>query len=160
MSKILILAIGNILLSDDGIGIHILRALQNQVESWDDVSLMDGGTLSFTLAASIEKTAALIVVDAARLEAEPGTVQIFCGEEMDRFLAKSRKSSAHEVNLMDLMLIAQLEGYWPDYRALVAIQPEKMEWGEFPTHRVALAIPVACQRIREIIENWRRKSLD
>ncbi|CAK0760089.1 hydrogenase maturation protease [Gammaproteobacteria bacterium] len=153
--KTLILAIGNTLLSDEGIGVHVLHALQDRFVEKDSVVLVDGGTLSFTLAGSIAEAEALIVVDAAQLQAEPGTLKVFEGEDMDRFLAGNRKSSVHEVGLTDLMTIAQLSGHWPTRRALVAIQPAKMDWGEFPTDRVAAAIPIACQHIQAIIEGWR-----
>ena len=67
----------------------------------------------------------------------------------------TEKSSVHEVGLTDLMSIARLTGSWPERRALVAIQPEKVDWGEHPTARVAAAIPLACARIQSLIESWR-----
>ena len=153
--KTLILALGNILLSDDGIGFHILKALHDSCALEDDVELLDGGTLSFTLAGPIADTDALIVIDAAQLQMEPGALQIFEGAAMDRFLTGHRKASVHEVGLLDLMTITQLTGHWPNCRALVVIQPEKIDWGEFPTQRLAATIPIACQRIHTLINSWR-----
>lgn len=155
--KVLVLGIGNTLLSDEGIGIHVVNALQGCFAPEDQVELMDGGTLSFTLAGFIAEAEALIVVDAAQLKAKPGTLQIFAGEAMDRFLIGHRSSSVHEVGLIDLMAIAQLSGQWPINRVLIAIQPDKIGWGELPTNIVAAVIPTACQHIQTIVNSWNKK---
>jgi len=152
----LVLGIGNSLLADEGVGVHVIRALEGAFGPEDAVELLDGGTLSFTLAGPIGDARALIVVDAAQLGAAPGIVQVMEGEAMDQFLLGNRKSSVHEVGLMDLMSIAKLTDCWPARRALVAIQPDKVDWGDAPTEAVAAAVPLACQRIRSLIEAWRR----
>jgi len=152
---ILVLAIGNILLSDDGIGIHVLNKLRGDFCSADSVKLCDGGTLSFTLVGAIADATALIVIDAAQLGSVPGTIQTFLGTNMDNFLAGQRHLSAHELSIMDLMAMAQLTGDWPERRALIAIQPEKIDWGESPTALVNAAIPAACNRIKSLINHWR-----
>lgn len=153
--KILILGIGNSLLSDEGVGIHVIQALQTVLADDPDVILLDGGTLSFTLAVPVSDADALIVVDAAQLRASPGALQTFEGEAMDSFLAGNGKSSVHEIGLSDLMTIAKLSGQWPVRRALVGIQPQSTDWGEAPTELVAAAIPEACRRIQDIIAAWR-----
>lgn len=153
--KTLVLGIGNILLSDEGVGIHVLHALSAGAPLPDDVELMDGGTLSFTLAGPIEEADALIVVDAAHIQAEAGAWRMFEGEAMDAFLLGNRKSSVHEVGLADLRAIAILAGHWPEKRALLAIQPQRVDWGEAPTPAVAEAIPPVCAAIRGLIEGWR-----
>jgi hydrogenase maturation protease len=153
--KVLVLGIGNTLLADEGVGVHVIQALsQGPLADQDDVELLDGGTLSFTLAGPIQEADALIVVDAAQLKSSPGTLRVFEGEEMDRFLTSNRKSSVHEVGLTDLRAIAMLAGHWPEKRAMVAIQPEKVDWGEFPTELVAGAIPKACGHIESLIGAW------
>ena len=86
--KTLILGIGNSLLADEGCGIHMLDYLRRHHPELDNVTLLDGGTLSFTLLPYIESTDNLIVVDAAELDAAPGTVNTFCGQEMDLFAGK------------------------------------------------------------------------
>jgi hydrogenase maturation protease len=154
--KVLVLGIGNTLLADEGVGVHVIQALgQGCLANQDDVELLDGGTLSFTLAGPIQDADALIVVDAAQLKSSPGTLRVFQGDEMDRFLTSNRKSSVHEVGLTDLRAIAMLTGHWPERRAMVAIQPEKLDWGEFPTDAVAASIPEACRHIESIIGAWR-----
>ncbi|MBW8363054.1 MAG: HyaD/HybD family hydrogenase maturation endopeptidase [Rhizobium sp.] len=153
--KTLVLGIGNTLLTDEGIGIHILQALEPELANWPDVTLLDGGTLSFTLAGPIEETEALIVVDAANIKSKPGDWALLEGEEMDAFLMSNRKASVHEVGLTDLRVIAILAGHWPEKRAMLAIQPQTIDWGEHPTPAVAAAISPACTAIRDLIRAWR-----
>lgn len=153
--KTLVLAIGNLLLSDEGIGIHVLHALEEQLRGDEEVELLDGGTLSFTLAGPIEDCDALIVIDAANLQREPGAWQRFEGEAFDRFLASNRRASVHEVGLTDLRAIALLTGGWPERRAMLGIQPAKLDWGEQPTEAVAAAIPPVCAAVLDQIGSWR-----
>ncbi|MFH0934785.1 MAG: HyaD/HybD family hydrogenase maturation endopeptidase [Pseudomonadota bacterium] len=152
--KTLVLGIGNTLLTDEGIGIYVLQALEPELANWPDVTLLDGGTLSFTLAGPIEDADALIVVDAANIKTQPGGWTLLKGEEMDAFLMSNRKSTVHEVGLTDLRAIAILAGHWPEKRAMLAIQPDVIDWGEQPTPSVAAAIPPACAAIRELIREW------
>lgn len=153
--KTLVLGIGNTLLTDEGIGIHVLQALEPELANWPDVTLLDGGTLSFTLAGPIEEADALIVVDAANIKSKPGDWTLLEGEEMDAFLMSNRKASVHEVGLTDLRAIAILAGHWPEKRAMLAIQPQTIDWGEHPTAAVAAAISPACTAIRDLIRAWR-----
>lgn len=150
----LVLGIGNTLLTDEGIGIHVLQALEPEVAHWPDVTLLDGGTLSFTLAGPIEDADALIVIDAANIKNKPGEWMLLQGDEMDAFLMGNRKSSVHEVGLTDLRAIAILAGHWPDRRAMLAIQPDVIDWGEQPTPAVAAAISPACGAIKKLIQEW------
>lgn len=188
--KTLVLGIGNTLLSDEGVGVHALYYLQNQLKhsaftscldpTQDDcfadgsysvnvplknsaaphinnaaaLRLVDGGTLSFTLAAEFENAQQLIVIDAAELGAEPGSVQIFVDDDMDHFLGAKRVSSVHEVNLLDLLSISRISGNFPSRRALVGIQPLSVDWGDEPTPVVAEAIPRACERVLNQLQSW------
>ena len=155
--KTTILGIGNTLLRDEGIGIHVLKALQARLPADDARSFVDGGTLSFTLAAEIEASDRLIVIDAAQLGEEPGTVRCFIDKEMDSFLG-SCKRSVHEVGLLDLFDIARLTQTLPGQRALVGIQPASVDWGEEPTEAVAAAIPVAVQKVCDLLELWKTEA--
>lgn len=153
--KTLILGIGNTLLSDEGAGVHAIRLLGERLPNASHVTLLDGGTLSFTLAGPIEDADHLIVIDAAELQAPPGTVRVFVEDDMDHFVGYQKKSSVHEVGLQDLLTIARLTDQLPARRALIGIQPELIDWGEEPTRAVREAIPVACDRAQELVEAWR-----
>ena len=154
----LVLGIGNLLLTDEGAGIHLLRYLMAHYPDLPDVRFLDGGTLGFTLAASIGQSERLIVLDAAELGAAPGTVRMFEGEAMDRQLGGAGLS-VHEVGLADLMDMARLGGQLPERRALVGIQPQTIaDWGERPTGPVAAALPEAAEAVAAIVARWRRET--
>lgn len=156
--KILVLGIGNTLLMDEGVGIHVLTALRAEPTLPGNVELLDGGTLSFTLAAPIQDADALIVVDAANINSPAGQWRLIEGDAMDAFLLGNRKSTVHEVGLTDLRAIALLAGHWPTRRALVAIQPQVMDWGELPTPVVAAAIPGVVTAILDLVKAWQHEA--
>ncbi|HUG99867.1 MAG TPA: HyaD/HybD family hydrogenase maturation endopeptidase [Gammaproteobacteria bacterium] len=149
----LVLGVGNTILTDEGIGpwvVERLRALNPEVL---DVTWMDGGTLSFSIATCVEDADRLIVVDATELRSSPGTVRVFVDEEMDRMLGGHGRS-IHEVGLMDLMNMARLTERLPRRRALVGIQPESIDWGTEPSPAVGAAMPAAARAVAALIEEW------
>ncbi len=152
-SGTLVLGVGNTILTDEGVGpwvVERLRALNPDVPG---VTWMDGGTLSFSIAASVEDAQYLIVVDATELKSEPGTVRVFVDEEMDEMLGGHGRS-IHEVGLMDLVNMARLTERLPQRRALVGIQPEIVDWGTEPTAAVGAAMPEAARAVATLIEGW------
>lgn len=149
----LVLGIGNTLLSDEGVGIHVIQHLTATYPDHPDVSFVDGGTLSFTLAGLLAEHQQLIVVDAARTGGQPGSVVCYTGEAMDRYLTGNRQS-VHEVGLTDLLDIARLSDHYPKARALVGIEPQSLDWGEVPTPPVAKAVPEAARVVMTLIETW------
>jgi hydrogenase maturation protease len=157
-NETLILGIGNSLLSDEGAGIHALNLIQSEYADIPNLTFVDGGTLSFTLASWIEDCDSLIVFDAAELQMPPGSVKTFAGAGMDAFLGAAKRS-AHEVGLMDLMDIARLTDHLPANRALIGIQPEHMDWGMQPTQAVHRALPIAVNEAVKLIETWNDEQL-
>ena len=156
--RTLLLGLGNVLLSDDGIGIHVLRALDTSERtrrSDPAVALRDGGTLGLNLLMELDGIGTLVVIDAMEFGCAPGTVRAFVGEDMDRQLG-GKCRSAHEVALADLMAAAVLTGAVPGRRALVAVQPASTDWGLAPTEAVRAAIPAACDAVLNLLEDWDR----
>lgn len=154
----LILGIGNALLTDEGVGIHALNLLRSSYPDLPGVDFIDGGTLSFTLAAYIEDCDKLIVLDAAQLKAPPGTVKTMVGEEMDAFLGAARRSP-HEVSLLDLFDIARLTECLPKKRALIGIQPGRIEWGMHPTAPVEQALGKVVNEAMNLLAQWHQAQI-
>jgi len=152
-SHTLILGIGNTLLSDEGIGVHVVRYLQTQHPTLPQVRYLDGGTLSFSLAADIEAATQLIVIDAAQWHSPPGTVRQLFNADMDAFLQRP-SLSVHEVSLLDLLDISRLTGHCPAQRALIGIQPAKLDWGTQPSPAVAQVIPTAAMMALDLSKTW------
>jgi hydrogenase maturation protease len=155
----LILGIGNTLLTDEGAGIHALNHLQSAYPDIPDLTFLDGGTLSFTLATWIEDCTNLVVFDATELQQPAGSVNTFVGTAMDEFLGTTKRS-AHEVGLLDLMDIARITGHLPENRALIGIQPEIMDWGMQPTAAVQNALDTAANEAVSLIREWQGVNTD
>lgn len=156
IESVLILGIGNTLLSDEGVGVHLVERMRREVGEIDGVEYLDGGTLSFTLAEPIARADGLVVVDAARLGEPPGTMKVFHDEEMDRYLSGNR-SSVHEVSLSDLLDIARLSDTLPGRRCLLGIQPASLEWGEKPSELLNSTMKLGIEEILSILRKWRSK---
>ena len=154
--KTVVLGVGNTLLTDEGIGVHVVERLRHGCAALAGVELLDGGTLSFTLAGAMAEADQLIVIDAAELHSPPGTLSLFRDEEMDHYLGHGKRRSVHEVSLIDLLAIAHLTDDLPPRRALIGIQPRDIDWGDAPTPEVAAAIPQACDMTLDLIREWQQ----
>lgn len=168
-NKIVILGLGNVLMGDDGAGVHTVERLrandsvpnvsepkvsEPNLSLPADVSLIDGGTLSFSLLELVESTSALIIVDAMELDAPAGTLKTFIDDELDQFLAAPTQRNIHDVNLGDLLRMCALLGTLPLHRVLVGIQPQLIAWQERPSDVVSEGIDRACQTIYELVGEW------
>ena len=152
-TQTLILGLGNVLLADEAVGAAVIRRLESEADPAAPLRFLDGGTLSFTLAVPIAECPRLIVIDAAAMGDTAGSVRVFEGEAMDRQLRRHAKS-VHEVSLADLLDIARLTDSLPARRALIGIEPAMIDWGDELTPAVAAAVPVALERVWELLARW------
>lgn len=123
--KITILGIGNTLISDDGVGVHIVNKLNDEYVFPDNVTLIDGGTKGLDLLPFIEGSDRLLIIDAANFNREPGTIDTVIGDKIPAFL--SQKLSVHQIGLPDMLFAAKLMGISPAEMCLIGIQPKSME---------------------------------
>lgn len=151
--KVLVMGIGNTLLQDDGVGVHVTELFKSSREPDPNLAILDGGTIGLSLLPEVEDADAVIIVDASELGEIPGTMRIFRNAEIDQQLAGNRRS-VHEVALYDLFSAAAIRGRSPDQRVLIAIQPACTEWGLEPTADVQAAIPLACEALKTMTESW------
>jgi hydrogenase maturation protease len=154
MPHALVLGFGNVLLSDDGAGVQLVERLRSELGA-DAAEFVDGGTLSFSLLSYVEAAHSMLVIDAADLEGTPGAIGLFEGLAMDEFLKTSRRRTVHEVGLIDLLDMARLLGCLPDRRALLCIQPGRIDWCETLSAPVTEAMPEAARRARATLERWK-----
>lgn len=149
----LVLGFGNVLLSDDGAGIQLLSRLRSNLGD-AAADFVDAGTLSFSLLTYVEAAQSMLVFDAADLGGTPGTVRLFEGAAMDRFLTSSRRRTVHEVGLIDLLDMARLQDCLPHRRALLCIQPARIDWSEMLSAPVAEALPEAARQATDLLRRW------
>ncbi len=151
---IVVLGIGNTLLSDEGVGVRLAAALAAEGLP-AGVRVVDGGTIGLALAPVVERAGALLVLDAARMGAAPGSLRLVEGGEFDAFLG-SRPATPHDIGLADLVRALALAGTLPARRALLAVEPALLSLGEALSPPVAAALPAALAAVRELLACWRR----
>jgi hydrogenase maturation protease len=154
LGNALVLGIGNILLGDDGAGVRLVERLRSVLGA-EAATFIDGGTIGFALLSYLEVTDSMLVVDAAQLDTTPGTTAMFEGVAMDLLLTSARRRTVHEVGLMDLLDMARLQGCLPARRALLCIQPARIEWSEALSPPVEAALGGAMDQARTLLERWR-----
>lgn len=157
---ILVLGIGNLLLSDEGVGVRVIerlgagtmadaigaaRATAVDGSAPVEVALVDGGTLGLDLLPLIDGARALVLVDAVNLRAAPGTVTVVRGGDIHAALGAHL--SPHQVGVSDLVAVARLTGQLPDELALVAVQPGSIEVGLELTGPVRAAVDTATRLV-------------
>jgi len=121
-ANILIMGIGNFLMSDEGVGIHAVRRLKHE-EFPENVQILDGGTGGIALMEYFESYKTLVIIDAANDGNTPGSVHIL----RPRFVQDFPPSlSAHEFGLRDMMASAALMGIYPDVH-LITVTVENLK---------------------------------
>lgn len=147
--KILILGVGNLLLKDEGVGIHVIRALENE-ELPPDVSLMDGGTGGLHLIAWIQDYDRIIMVDATLDDNPPGTIRLIRPRYATDF---PPLMSAHEIGLRDMIEAMILTGKLPDIQLIVISAADISEVGMELTPVVEAAVPKVVELIRSCLSH-------
>ena len=141
MKKSLILGVGNLLLSDDGVGVRVIERIEAGGGLPEGVQTLDGGTCGLDLLHFLEGVDNLVVIDAADFGAAPGTIRRFEGEAVPAFLAQ--KVSPHEINLPELLFSAKLTDIYPARVVVLGVQPQTIAVG------LELSPPVAA-RVEEL----------
>lgn len=120
----LVVGCGNLLGADDGVGLAALERLR----AWrlpPDVQLEDGGTWGLNLLPLIEGAERLLVLDAIDAGTAPGTVIVLEQDQIPRFL--STKLSPHQIDLREVLALAELRGTLPRETVIMGLQPERVE---------------------------------
>ena len=102
--NVAILGIGNILLRDEGIGVHAVNKLKNEYEFPEFVRLIDGGTMGLDLLPFFEGNDKVLIIDAVDFKKEAGTIDIIEGDKIPAFLTS--KLSVHQIGLPAMLFVA------------------------------------------------------
>jgi len=145
--KTLILAVGNLLLRDEGVGIHVLRVLEAETLP-PDVHLLDGGTGGLHLLYWLEGYERIILVDATLDDRPPGTVRRLHPRYASDY---PTLMSAHEIGLRDMIEAMMLTEHVPDVELVVISVENISATGLRLSPAVEAAIPAACRLIRHIL---------
>ena len=144
---LLVLGLGNVLLEDDGVGAAAVALLRDWYEAPPGVSVLDGGTLGLSLLPYLEGADAVILVDAVRTDAPPGSFVRLTGEDVAPAVAT--RLSAHQVGVADLLDGARWLGCYPRRVVLLGLVPASMELRVGLSPSVQPALPALVERIVE-----------
>lgn len=144
---VVVLGIGNILLTDDGVGVHVVRALLAEDDPGlpPGTELVEGGTGGLSLLPTVRDAGALVLVDAVDLNAEPGSVHVLTGDDLYSRLVRL---SVHQVGASDLLAAARLIGGLPERVVLVGVQTASLATDLRLSPAVAAALPTAVDAVR------------
>jgi hydrogenase maturation protease len=123
--SVLVLGIGNILLSDEGVGVKAVEELQSRYDCSDAVEIVDGGTVGFELLPYFENRSHILIIDAVKTGNKPGTIVRI--DDPPAFFQK--KVSPHQIGLADVMGIAVITDNMPQHIALFGIEPKELSTG-------------------------------
>ncbi len=150
-ARVLVLGLGNRLLSDDGVGPVLVDTLAAEGEAAAEVELVDGGTQGLMLLSRIAGRRALLILDAVALGAAPGTVHVLDGPAV--LASGGASSTAHEANAGELLRAAALLGDLPARVTVVGIEPAELRTGMDLSEAVTRALPAALQTIRDVLRD-------
>lgn len=144
LPKILILGVGNLLLKDDGIGVHVIRELEQSVLP-ENVQLLEAGTVSHQFLPLFNQVDYLFIIDAVDAGDTPGSIYRFSPEDVS--LRFEQKLSLHQMSFMDVLDTAALTGKIPK-TIIFGVQPEDISsWSLELSDLVREAIP----RIKKLV---------
>lgn len=142
--KVLILGVGNLLLTDDGFGVHLINSLKDTVFP-DNVTLLEAGTVSHQLIPLLRETSHLIVIDVVQAGDTPGSLFRFSPEDL-RFQSE-RMVSLHQISLIDVLNMAALTGGKPK-TVIIGVQPkDTTSWSLEVSKELRAVMP----RVRELV---------
>ena len=147
--NILILGIGNILLQDEGIGVHAIREME-EMEWPENIHLLDGGTGGFHMLSHIQEYKTIIMIDASLDDNPIGTIKLIEPKYSKDF---PKALSSHDIGLKDLIDSANLLGPLPKIHLItVTINPQQ-EIGMELSEKIQSTIPAIISRVKKILSD-------
>ena len=142
--KVLVLGAGNLLLSDEGFGVHVIRYLAQHYVFSEAIELYDAGTLGIMATHKLEDADVVYLIDVVLAEGAPGTVLRY--DKEDFMLSRVPvKLSPHQAGVQEMLLVSELRGRCPSEIYLLGVIPVSIEPG------VSLS-PLLAQRVGEVAD--------
>jgi hydrogenase maturation protease len=154
--EVLVLGLGNTRLADDGIGVHVVRQLARDPETPPGLKALDAGAFGFRLLSKLTKAQAVLMVDVADIGAPAGTTRLLEREELALHVSRGGRIAAHESGLVGLLTLARMQGYQPKRLALLAVQPQSLDWGEDMSAAVSESLPLVCEQVVRTVLEWQQ----
>lgn len=155
--RIAVLGLGNLMRTDDAVGMLAIQKLRADVRLPQKVSVIEGGTLGLDLIHPLDGVTHLVALDAIETGARPGTLMRFTGDTIaDLPISKS----VHLLGFSDLIGAMQLIGSAPLEIVVLGVQPERIGWGTQLTATVEAALPKLVEAALRQVAEWSRPDAD
>ena len=124
----MVLGLGNPLMADEGIGVHLVERLMESADRYPAVDFIDAGTGGLSILYQIEDRHKAIVIDCAFMDEPPGTIRRFTPDQVQSVKVLAHQS-LHEADLMQIIAMARQLGQAPGEIVIFGIQPQRVEPG-------------------------------
>lgn len=126
--KTLLFGAGNLLLTDEGFGVHFIQYMQKHYRFPEDVELYDGGTLGIMVTHMLEDADHVYLVDVIDAQGEPGDI---CRYEKDEFMLGKLpvKMSPHQIGIQEVLTLSDFRDRCPEKVSLFGIIPQSYDSG-------------------------------
>jgi len=123
--RVVVLGVGNELLKDEGIGVHVARELARQTITFP-VEIIEAGTVPDCWQGD-EPVGKLVVIDAVYGGGEPGAIYRFTPEDVE--FENSMMTSVHQLSLVDSLKLSEVTGNKPQKTVIIGVEPKEVAWG-------------------------------
>jgi len=142
--KTLIFGAGNLILSDEGFGVHCINYLEEHYDFPEEVELFDGGTLGIMVTHKIEEADRVYIVDTVETAGAPG--EVFRFEKEDIMLNRLPvKLSPHQIGIQEMLFISEMRGGCPPRISLLGVIPETLDAGNELSATVGERLPLVAR---------------
>ena len=152
--RITVLGIGNLLLKDEGVGIHLVQQLEDKINS-ENINIVDSGTLPDILSLIDDNVDKLIIVDAVKAGNEPGTIYRLNLDELDS--NSTAPISLHEIGVVDSLRMMALLHREPGSTVIIGIEPKTIDYGLELSPEVERKLPEVTTLIFEEIDRTNKE---
>ncbi len=159
--KIGILGIGNLIVGDEGFGVHTVRYLEEHYEFPDNVEIKDGGTAGIYMSPFLEECDPVLVIDVVDIDAEPGSMHYYSSDDVKAGKISTRMSP-HQLGLLEILEICKLRDAAPEILEFYCVVPHKLETStelsEVVAPRVKEISDIVIKRLTELGVEVRKKT--
>jgi len=150
VQDILILGIGNILLKDEGVGVHVVNKLK-EMPLPDNVEVLDGGTAGLDLADFIANRKKVIVIDTVKAGEKPGTIYRLTEKNLNT--QPKAIMSFHEIDFLHALYLSEAMGEKPEETIVIGVEPKDMSDGLELSPEIEERIPKIIEFVLKELNN-------
>lgn len=151
--KIGILGIGNLIVGDEGFGVHAVRYLEENYQFPDSVLIRDGGTAGIYMSPFLEECDPVLVIDVVDIDAEPGSMHYYSNEDVKAGKISTRMSP-HQLGLLEILEICKLRDAAPETLEFYCVVPKELntstELSDVVAPRVKEICEIVLKRLSEL----------